>query len=105
MGDELGDRKDQFGCRSLLAYNVVDQARHCGARRIEFGLDPGAERAESVETLGARPLAIFALQVPCGHVVAAGVTKDNIQCLLHRHMPAAAANHDNQFPFMLNLRR
>ena len=43
---------------------------------INFIADDGADRAKGIEALGARPLAIFFLQVAGGDVVDAGVAED-----------------------------
>ena len=43
---------------------------------VEVGLDPRAERAERVEALGPRPLAVGALQVARRDVVGDGVAVD-----------------------------
>src|SRR5918997_939493 len=71
-GQQLGHAVLQLGGAGLLAHVPVDQRVDGQVARVKVGLDPGAERAEGVEALGPRPLAVGPLQVARGDVVGAG---------------------------------
>ena len=77
---------------------------HAQVADVEVGLDPRPERAERVEALGAGELAVLALQVARGHVVADGVAEDHVGDLLHRHVAADPADHDGQLALVVHAR-
>ena len=73
--------------------------------RVEVGLDPGAERAEGVEALGAGPLPVLLLQVARGHVVGDRVAEDHVGGLLRRHVAADPADHHGELALVVDALR
>src|SRR5690606_645929 len=71
--DQERDAEDQVLGAPVLAALAVHRARDADVGRVELGVHPRPDRAERVEALAAGPLAVGALDVARGHVVAAGV--------------------------------
>ena len=80
--------------RTGLAHLAVHAAPHAARLRRELGLDPGPHRAEGVETLGARPLPVFLLEVARRHVVHAGEAEDVAERVLPRDRLAALSDDE-----------
>ena len=92
--DELLAAEDQIRGARVLAQLAVDpglQAQVAGVGQLVDGRHPGAERAERVGALGARPLRLAALQVTGGDVVGDAEAAD----------PAAGADHDRQLALVV----
>ena len=69
---------------------------------IDIGGHPRAERAEAVESLGARPLPVDPLQVARGHVVAAEEPQDALGGLRGRRHVRSASDDHAQFAFVVD---
>src|SRR5690606_13493337 len=65
-------------------------------------LDPRTDRAERVEALRARPLAVLLLQIACGDVADAGVAVDRIERLLALRPADRATDHDTELGLVLD---
>ncbi len=74
------------------------------ALRVHGGLDPRATRAEGVESLRARPLPVFLLQIAGGDVADARVAKHVIHRIRATHATSHTTDHDPQLGFMLDTR-
>src|SRR5262245_21063704 len=72
------DVEDQVRRTRVLTELAVDPGLDLEVVGFEVGLDPRAQRAERVETLGPRPLAVANLQIARRHVVADGVAVDHL---------------------------
>ncbi len=70
---------------------------------IHFVGDQRPDRTESVEALGAGPLAIFLLQVSGGYVVGDGVTANIVaRVLIGTDFAASIADDDRDLAFEIN---
>ena len=78
--------EDHLGGIAVLALLAIDEAADAGVQRIELAPrhDPGAERARPVQRLALEPLAVTALQLTPGDVIANGPTPDVVERLLWR---------------------
>ena len=93
MSDVLPD------CRRAPLTYVFDQH----IPRIQLRFNMRSDRAESVESLGARELYIALLQVPRRHIVHAGVAQNiSKRIVVVSQMRAFLADHHAQFAFMLH---
>ena len=89
--------------QAVLHLDAVDERAHARLRRRRLGHDPRPERAEGVEALGARPLAVDLLQVAGRHIVAARVAGDHRGGRGRRHVLAAPADHHDQLGLVVDL--
>ena len=104
MGDQRGHVVDHVGGRAVLHDLAVEARDDPLAGGVEVGLDPRAERAEGVEALGARPLAVAALQVAGRDVVGDGVAEDDGQGVLGLDVLAEPADDDGELALVADLR-
>ncbi len=105
VGHQLAHREDHVAGGGHLAQLSVDGTGDQRVGRLELGLDPRAERAESVEALAARPLPVGDLQVARRHVVGDGVTEDVTVGRLGGDPTAALADDHRQLGLVLDLLR
>jgi hypothetical protein len=89
--DDVVHEQRRPGLLLDLAVHGRDQLDVAG---VQARLDPRAQRAERVETLGPRPLAVAGLQVPRGHVVRAGISEDHLGNAVRRYIAAQPAEHN-----------
>src|SRR6185312_4931654 len=85
LPDLAGDRGDQLQVGGL-----------------DGRLDPRPQRAERVESLRPRPLAIPLLQVARGDIVGAGVAEDHVGRLAGRHLPAQPADDESELALVVD---
>src|SRR5262249_46166054 len=85
-----------------LADLAVDRRDQLQVTGVDVGLDPRPQRAERVEPLRPRPLAIPLLQVARGDIVGAGIAEDHAGRLAGRHLPAQPADDEGELALVVD---
>src|SRR2546430_4437311 len=85
-----------------LADLTVDRGDQLQVGGVGVGLDPRPQRAERVESLRPRPLAVPFLQVTRGDIVGAGIAEDHVGRLAGRHLPAQPADDEGELALVVN---
>src|SRR6266571_4806349 len=96
-GDEKDGWEDQLPSARGLPRDAIHASCDGKIRGIDLGLDPGTQRRERVESLGARELHIPILQISSRHVIEAGVSQDGMSRVTFRHISRVATDNDRQF--------
>src|SRR6185312_5650041 len=84
LGDEADEEsrlEDHVARVAALLDLTVESRLNRDVVDIELGLDNRTEWGEGIETFGAHPLAVLALEVAVADVVAAGVTEHIVERL------------------------
>ena len=103
MSDDPRNVEHHFvGGRALTNF-AVDASFQNLTLRHKLGFDPRAERAEGVEALGSRPLAIAVLNVSGRNVVADGETPNVIHGVFFGYIFSELADNDYQFTLRVNI--
>ena len=104
IADDGVEREDEIPRVALLPDRAVDSGLYRKPRPgIDFVRDQRADRAKSVETLGAGELAVFLLQVARSHVVHAGIAKNvGTNIFVRRQLVARSGDHHSEFAFVVD---
>src|SRR5215475_11182251 len=86
--DERRDVEDQFRRPNVLLDLAIYDRTERQVRRVEFCLQPRAERAEGIEALGPRPLIVSTLKITRGDVIPDGVRENDVEGPLGRDIAA-----------------
>ncbi len=108
VGDEKRDREDQVvrvAVLEHLAVQFLNDAQPAPVAELGDGDALGADGAERVEALGARPLALGVLDVSRRQVVGAPVTAHVVEGVALGDPPAAGPDLDAQLGFRVHVRR
>src|SRR5271165_1000023 len=90
------ERKDEIGGRAILTEFAVDPGLHSHPSPVnEPGDHHGTDRTKRVEAFGARPLAVFVLQVAGGDVVDTGISENELPHVVAFAKAAAAFADDH----------
>src|SRR5215831_5713001 len=102
IGDQRRHVVQQLRRPGPLPDLAVDRGDQLQVGGVGVGLNPRPQRAERVESLCPRPLAIPLLQVACGDIVGAGIAKDHAGRLAGRHLPAQPADDEGELALVVN---
>lgn len=103
MREEIADGADQIARPPLLANSAVDPGDDGQVTDVDVADDGRAQRREGVESLGACPLPIRALQISSGDVVAARVASYRRDCTLRISVAKPGADDGDQLTLVLDL--
>ena len=108
VADDLGDAEVHLRGARVLEDLVVDPALDLERLRIGdlVGRHEGrAHRAEGVERLATRPLAVAELEVARRDVVEGGVAEDVLEGVGGRHAAGGSSDDDGELGLVVDLRR
>src|SRR5947207_9824391 len=102
IGDQRRHVVQQLRRPGPLADLTVDRGDQLQVGGVGVGLDPRPQRAERVEPLRPRPLAVPLLQVARGDIVGAGIAEDHAGRLAGRHVAAQPADDEGELALEVN---
>src|SRR5215510_143654 len=102
VGDQRRHVVQQLRRPGPLADLTVDRGHQLQVGGVDVGLDPRPQRAERVESLRPRPLAVPLLQVARGDIVGAGVAGDHAGRLAGRHLPEQPADDEGELALVVD---
>src|SRR5215470_14037628 len=102
IGDQRRHVVQQLRRPGPLADLAVDRGDQLQVGGVGFGLDPRPQRAERVESLRPRPLAVPLLQVARGDIVGAGIAEDHAGRLAGRHVAAQPADDEGELALVVD---
>src|SRR5215467_12816634 len=102
IGDQRRRVVQQLRRPGPLADLAVDRGDQLQVGRVGFGLDPRPQRAERVESLRPRPLAVPLLQVARGDIVGAGIAEGHAGRLAGRHVAAQPADDEGELALVVD---
>jgi hypothetical protein len=96
VGEQFPHSHDHFAGPAVLADLAVQPGSDLDVGGVHER-DPRTEGAEGVEPLGPCPLLLGRLDLPGGHIIAAGVAADRLQRGLGRSVPKGVPDDGDQF--------
>ena len=86
----------------ILPHLAVEYGTDARIPRIKLRFDPWANRAEGIESLAARPLAVAFLDIPRGYIIEAGIAEDIFCSMAGFYCMRLLADHYAQLGFIIH---